>query len=110
MSYETWWDFFDEDPYEKIGRYVPDAFGNPTIVRLARISWAYLDWLDENYDRDGDWFFRENHKIHDPRECDFDEWMEGAVSGTYLSREKKGYPRPAWCPAATPAQYADIDD
>lgn len=110
MSFETWWNYFSEDPYEKVGRFMPDAFGNPITVRLARISWAYLDWLDENYERDGDWFFRENHKVYNPNECDFDEWMEGAVNGTYLVREKKGLPRPSWCPAATPAQYIDIDE
>ena len=60
MNSDLWWDYFDEDPYEKSGRYMPDAFGNPIIVRLARISWAYLDWLDETYDRDGGKFFKDN--------------------------------------------------
>lgn len=90
---------------------MPDAFGNPIVVRLARISWAYLDWLDETYERDGDWFFSENHRVHDPREYgDFDTWMEGAVSKTFLQHEKKGNPRPAWCPAASLAQIAELDD
>jgi len=109
MNSDLWWDYFDEDPYEKSGRYMPDAFGNPIIVRLARISWAYLDWLDETYDRDGGKFFQDNHKVHDPLECDFDEWMEGAVSGVYLRNERRSRPRPAWCPAANPAQYTDVE-
>jgi len=110
MSYETWWDYFDEDPYEKIGRYVPDAFGNPIIVCLARISWEYLNWYVATYGGDMGRFFRYNLELHDPREKDVDAWMEGAVSVTYLWEEKHGRPRPPWCPAAAPAQYADIDD
>lgn len=108
MSYEIWWDYFNEDPFEKIGRMVPDAFGNPIVVRLARISWEYLDWLDQTYDRDRDWFFSENHRLHDPREQDLDSWMEGAVNKTFLLHEKKGNPRPAWCPPAPPHDLVDI--
>lgn len=109
MNFDPWRKHFDTDPREKIGRYVPDAFGSPIIVRLARISWAYLDWLDENFERDGDWFFRENHRLHDPREDDWDEWMEGAVSKTFLHHEKRGSPRPEWCPPAEQWQLMDIE-
>lgn len=108
MNSKTWWDYFDEDPYEKIGRYAPDTFGHSVVVRLARISWAYLDWYSETYGSDMDKFFQRNHKLYNPNECDLDEWMEGAVSKTYLWEEKHGRPRPEWCPPATPAQYMDI--
>jgi hypothetical protein len=108
MNLNPWWSHFDEDPYEQVGRFVPDTFGHPIIVHLSRISWAYLDWLDEHFERDGDWFFSENNKRYDPRECNFDEWMEGAVNGTFITHEKLGNPRPPWCPPAQPWQLVDI--
>lgn len=108
MSYEKWWQCFDEDPYEKIGRLVPDTFGHLITVRLSRLSWAYLDWYETTYSADMNKFFQANHKFFDPNECSVDEWMEGAVNKTYLYEEKQGRPRPDWCPAATPAQYMDI--
>lgn len=108
MIQKTWWDYFDEDPYEKTGRYVTGLFGHPVIVSLARISWAYLDWYVEQYGGDVGKFFRINIEGHDPRECNVDEWMEGAVRLTYLGEEREGRPRPEWCPAANPAEYMDI--
>ena len=110
MSYDTWWEHFDTDPHEKVGRSVPGDFGHPVTIQLARISWAYLDWYAETYGGDPGAFFRHNIELYDPREGDIHEWMEGAVSKTYLWEEKHGRPRPSWCPAATPAQYMDIDD
>lgn len=108
MNSEPWWDYFDEDPYEKIGRMVPGQFGQPTVIRLARISWAYLDWYVETYGGDMGKFFQVNIEIYDPREGCIDAWMEGAVSKTYLGQERAGRPRPPWCPAAFPAQFMDI--
>lgn len=108
MNSKTWWDYFDEDPYEKVGRYVPSVLGTPIVVRMARVSWVYLDWLSEVEQCDIHEFFAENEKAHDPTECDFDEWMEGAVQQGYLRREKKGLPRPDWCPPANPAELVDI--
>lgn len=108
MNSKSWWDYFDEDPYEKIGRHVQSVMGVPIVVKLARISWAYLDWLEQTEQRNIQNFFRENEEIHDPNECDFDEWMEGAVHQGYLERERDGCPRPDWCPPANPAELVDI--
>lgn len=109
MIQKTWWDFYDEDPFEKIGRYVPDTFGNPIVVSLERISWAYLDWYVEHRNGDMDLFFRENHKSFEPYRYNLDDWMEDAVRHTYLWEEKQGNPRPPWCEAAGPAEYMDIE-
>jgi len=108
MNSKGWWNTFDNDPYEKVGRFVHGAMGAEILVRLARISWAYLDWLDEVEKCDGREFFCDNEKIHNPSECDFDDWMEGAVHQLYLEREKEGSPRPEWCPPANPADLMDI--
>lgn len=108
MIQKSWWDYFDEDPYEKVGRYVPDAFGKPMIVILARISWAYLDWLEEVEKCDISGFFQDNDRDRWEEDGTIHEVMEGAVRLSYLRREKLGYPRPEWCPPASPAEYMDI--
>ena len=108
MKSETWWDYFDEDPYEKIGRFVTGAFGQPMIVSLSRISWAYLDWLDQTEGSDDDRFFIENDRIRLESDGSIDDWMEGAVRTLYLRRERSGSPRPPWCPPGNPAEFVDI--
>lgn len=108
MKSETWWDHFNEDPYEKIGRYVAGAFGRPIIVYLSRISWAYLDWLEEEEACDVQQFFIDNDAIRLESDGCLHAWMEGAVKTGYLRRERKGLPRPSWCPPANPAEFVDI--
>ena len=109
MKDEIWFDHFDSDPYEKVARQVPDSFGHPMSVCLYRITWAYLDWIDETYNSSSDSFFTGNHKLYDPREGDFDSLIEAAVYETFLKREKRHLPRPSWCPPAMPFEYEDID-
>lgn len=108
MNSKSWWDYFDENPYEKVGRHVPSVMGVPIIVRMARVSWVYLDWLAKVEKCNIEALFSDNEKIHDPNECNFDEWMEGTVQQVYLEREKEGLPRPDWCPPANPADLMDI--
>ena len=109
MQEENWFEHFDESPYERVSRLVPDSFGSPIAVSLHRVSWAYLDWIDETYNSSSDSFFTENHKLYDPREGDFDSLIEEAVYSTYLKREKRNLPRPPWCAPAMPFEYQDVD-
>lgn len=108
MKAATWWDHYNEDPYEIIGRHVIGAFGCPIIVNLSRISWAYLDWLDETEGSDDDFFFIENDRIRRESDGSIHDWMEGAVRTLYLRRERSGSPRPPWCPPVNPAEFVDI--
>lgn len=108
MSYKTWWDFYDEDPYEKIGRYVPDAFGQPMIVQLTRIAWEYVDWLRDVEKCDMDQFFRENDGLRLPSDGCVHACFEGTVKFAFLTREREGYPRPEWLQPAHPQEYVDI--
>lgn len=108
MNYKTWWDFYDEDPYEKIGRYTPDAFGHHVIIELTRIAWEYLDWLRDVEKCNIDEFFSENDALRElndgcPHAC-----MEGLVKTAFLRRERKGLPRPEWIPPAHPQELIDI--
>ncbi len=108
MIQKTWWDFYDEDPYEKIGRYTPTALGHDVIIELTRIAWTYLDWLREVEQCDIDGFFEDNDRARlesdgCPHTC-----MEGVVGTAFLRREKKGLPRPEWLAPAHPSQYLDI--
>lgn len=108
MRSETWWDYFDEDPYEKVGRYMPSALGHLVTFELDRVSWAYLDWLAAEDGCDIEKLFIDNDLIWRPEDGCRSSWMEGAVRKGYLWREKHGLPRPAWCPPANPAEYIDI--
>ncbi|MEM7061106.1 MAG: hypothetical protein AAF557_26295 [Pseudomonadota bacterium] len=107
-SQKTWWDFYDEDPYEKIGREVSNAFGRSTVIALQRVTWAYMDWVQETEEADFTQFFIDNELIHRPADGSFDDWMEGAVRKAFLCRERNGAPRPEWLPPADPIEYADI--
>ena len=108
MFVKSWWEYFDDDPYEKIGRFAPCAFGHPVVVELPRIAWAYLDWIDEMQGSDDGEFFIANDRIRDPSKETIHEAMESAVGTLYLRRERAGSPRPEWCPPADPADYIDI--
>jgi hypothetical protein len=108
MNFETWWDHFDEDPYEKIGRYVPNVFGHQEIMHLTRIAWAYLDWLRDVEGCDIDRLFIDNDALRLPSDGCPHACMEGIVKTAFLRRELKGFPRPAWLPPAHPAELVDI--
>ena len=108
MIDKTWWDYFDEDPYEKIGRYAPDAFGHPRVVRLTRIAWTYLDWLRDVEGCDIDQLFIDNDALRVPSDGCEHACMEGIVKTAFLRRERKRFPRPAWLPPAHPQELIDI--
>lgn len=108
MNSETWWDYFDEDPYEKVGRFVPNAFGTKMAVNLTRIGWEYVDWLTNVEGCNMDQFFIDNDQVRLPTDGCVHEWMQGAVYTCFLRRERKGYRRPAWLQPALPAEYMDI--
>lgn len=108
MFVKSWWDYFDTNPYEKIGRFVPSAFGHPIIVELSRISWAYLDWIVDRQGGDYGEFFRANDRVRLPDKETIHEKMEGAVRALYLQREEAGSPRPEWCPPANSVDFTDI--
>ena len=108
MNSEPWWDYFNEDPYEKIGRYVPDQFGHNTIIHLTRIGWEYVDWLARVEGCDMDQFFVDNDTVRLASDGCKHSWMQGAVFTCFLRRERKGLPRPAWLLPALPCEYMDI--
>ncbi|WP_424973314.1 hypothetical protein [Dinoroseobacter sp. S76] len=108
MIEETWWDYFDEDPYEEIGRQVSDCFGSPITVVLERISWAYVDWYGAYYDFDTNDFFRENHRGYRPSEGCLNAWFQKGIVKTFLDRERAGEPRPPWCPPAPEPYLVDM--
>ena len=108
MNQKTWWDFYDEDPDEKIGRYMLDAFGHPMIVILRRLSWAYVDWLAEVEGCDVVGCFQDNDRERWEIDGTIHEVMEGTIRLAYLERERDGLPRPAWCPPADPSDLMDI--
>ncbi|WP_424991314.1 hypothetical protein [Fluviibacterium sp. S390] len=99
---------FNEDPYERLGRYVTDGFGCRAIVHMPRVSWAYLDWLEKVEGCDVAGFFIDNDLIRLESDGSIHDWMESAVRTAYLRRERKGLPRPEWCPPANPCDFVDI--
>lgn len=108
MISKTWWDYFQDDPFERVGRLVEDAFQQPIVIHMPRISWAYLDWLADVERCDIQQFIVDNDLARLPEDGSLHDWIEGAVKKGFLSREKKGLPRPAWLPPALPAEYVDI--
>lgn len=97
---KTWFDYFDTDPLERIGRYVEDSLGTQRIVELHRLDWAYMDWLAEVEGCDTALFFKENDAVYRPEDGDYNEFIIGCVKAGFLWREKRGLPRPEWCPPA----------
>ncbi|MEE4208685.1 MAG: hypothetical protein V2I43_05415 [Parvularcula sp.] len=110
MGYATWWDYFDEDPYERVGRYVPGTFGEPVIAAIPRISWAYLDWVVETFGYELDEWWREVHADWRPSDGTQDDWREWMVRHEYLHRARHGLAHPPWCPDPHPIEYMDITD
>lgn len=108
MTSDLWWDYFDDDPYETLGRHMPDSFGHPVVIELSRISWAYLDWIAEREDCDLRKLFLDNDLLWRPEDGCRKTWTESLVKTAYLRREKRGLPRPPWCPPANPFEFLDI--
>lgn len=107
MNFETWWDKYDEDPFERIGRTLIGAMGQQISVHMPRMSWAYVDWLAEIEGCDMVGFFIDNDEVYLPEDGCFHEWMEGAVQTCFLRRERKRLPKPDWLRPAQPDEYLD---
>ncbi|WP_208349002.1 hypothetical protein [Pseudaestuariivita rosea] len=108
MTEETWWDHFDEDPFEKVGRIVTGPFGEDLTIQMSRINWAYLDWLEADQKGNIAKYLVDAELKRRPEDGCRHRWMEDCVRTTYLWREKNGLPRPGWCGAAHPAEFVDI--
>lgn len=108
--HEDWWDYFDVDPYEVLGRQMTGLFGEPITIRLDRISWAYLDWLNSELKGDIKRFVRDVERALRPEHGDRDTAYAGAVHNVYLRYERDGKRRPPWCPPANPIFFNDLGD
>jgi hypothetical protein len=106
---KTWFDYFDTDPFELIGRYIEDSLSSKKILRMQRIDWEYVDWLAEVEGCNMVGFLKDNDAVYRPEDGDYDDFIIGCVKTAYLRREKMGLPRPVWCPAADPHELFDID-
>ena len=107
MSYETWHKHFDEDPEEEIGRNVKGIFGEPMLVVMPRISWAYVDWLEQQ-GANVEEFFVKNQMTWTPEHGCRNIAFQNIVHKSFLVREKKGKPRPEWCDPAPAEDLLDI--
>lgn len=108
MSEESWWEHYTDDPFLKVGNYVPDSFGNPVIVTLDLITWAYIDWYSETHGSDPSLYFQKLHVLC-PEDLSFSDWIEDSVRNTYLREEREGRQRPPWCSEARPDEYQDVE-
>ena len=109
MNFGTWWNEYDDDPFEHIGRVIIGAMGQEMHVVMPRMSWAYVDWLVETEGRNMVQFFKDNDAVYNPAiDGCYNYWMEGAVRTAFLRRERRGLPRPHWLRAAHPDEYVDI--
>ena len=106
---KTWWNYFRGDPYEQIGRVVEDSFGATRIVTMDRMMWSYIDWLRDTEGLNVGKFFKDNDLTYRPAEGDYNEVMKSCVKTEFLRREKRGKPRPPWCPPANPIELVDVD-
>jgi hypothetical protein len=110
MNQETWWDYFDEDPNEEIGRQVVGLFDEPITIAMPRISWAYLDWMKSELGGDLKGFFQKCETIAIPHDECRNEAHRNAVYYNYIKRESKGLSRPPWCRAATKNEISELLD
>jgi hypothetical protein len=108
MTEKTWWDYFDEDPREEIGRNVEGVFGEPVLVIMPRVFWAYLDWMETELKGDVRSFFIECEAVRSPVHGCITAAYQNAVYQNFLKRERKGLSRPPWCPALAPHELLDI--
>ncbi|WP_417261456.1 hypothetical protein [Celeribacter sp.] len=105
MQEKTWYDYFDEDPDEEIGRNIEGVFGEPSLVVLPRIYWAYVDWLNNETGGGIRDFFLKLESVPIPIEACRNEAYKNTIYYNYLKREKKNLSRPPWCPAAAPEDF-----
>lgn len=107
---ENWWNYFDEDPYEVIGRQYLGLFDETITVRLSRINWAYLDWLKSELKGDIPRFIKDVEKLSRPEHGNRDDAFAGGVRSVFLRYERDGRPRPPWCSPADPNFFVDLEE
>ncbi len=108
MNYETWYQHFDEDPDEEIGRYVKGIFNKDVLVILPRVSWAYIDWMESELKGNVKEFFEGVDQVRTPEHGTIHQAYQNAIYFNFIQREKSGLSRPPWCGKATPEQLADF--
>jgi hypothetical protein len=108
MTEKTWFDYFDEDPLEEVGRMVEGVFGEPVLIVIPRSSWAYLDWMETELQGDIKSFFIECEAARTPAHGNSTQAYQNAVYQNFLKCEKKGLPRPEWCNPAAAHELLDI--
>jgi len=101
--------YFEEDPEEKVGRYITGIFDEEVLVVMPRISWAYLDWLEQELNADVKAFFQQCEAVPLSEE-ERHEVYQNTVYKNFLQCEKAGLPRPAWCNPASQADFDDFED
>jgi hypothetical protein len=110
MVQKTWWDFYDECPFEHIGRFCKDDFGQDIIIHMPRISWTYIDWLRDMEGFDPEAFVLENINAYLPEYGCMHDFINGAVRKGFLTREQNGLPRPEWVVPAEPYELQELLD
>ena len=108
MTEKTWYDYFDEDPDEEIGRNVEGIFGETILIVMPRVSWAYLDWMETELGGNIKGFIHRCETIYIPEDECRHEAYKMAVYYNYIKRESKKLSRPPWCPAADPDDIAEL--
>jgi len=110
MKQETWWDYFDEDPEEIIGRQVVGLFGEKLTYHQRRINWAYLDWIEEHLNCEINEMFLNVEKYWRPEDGPLEEFVGAIVRQNFIRFEKEGKPRPPWCPPVDPIYFDELED
>jgi len=109
MNLETWYKHFDEDPSEELGRNVKGIFGEPMLIVLPRITWAWLDWMESENSANVEEFFIRNQETWTPEHGCRHKAFHQVVHKSFLAREKKGLSRPDWCDPAPPEELLDFE-
>jgi len=109
MKNECWNDYFDEDPFEVVGRQVEGAFGEVIVVSINRVDWAYLDWVEKELGGKIDDFIKLVERMRRPHDGERNEVFAAAVRQVYLKFERDGRPRPPWCTPAHPDEFDELE-
>ena len=109
MNAEPWSDYFDEDPFEVVGRQVQGMFGEKITISINRIDWAYLDWIEKELDGKVDDFIKDVERLRRPHDGERNEVFAGAVRQVYLKFERAGKRRPPWCTPANPEDFDELE-
>lgn len=110
MKEDNWWDYFDEDPFEPVGRQIEGMFGETITVTINRLDWAYLDWLEKKRGGKIKEFFKYVESVRRPSDGERDEVVAWGVRQVYLRFEQEGKPRPPWCAAANPDDFDELEN